>query len=274
MRAVLRGCDSPQHPTSGLGDVRVQGSVALTNAVFACARQNRWADCIAEYEQNLSSTAPDAITLHNLALASWQLARHAQARRYWQHASRLAPTNSLYSDMLSRLDAWVRACEGPLAPATLIAADIIATPFGPHHSQHAFTAIKADPQGSHCAGYPCFGSSAELRAWINWLRHSLDVSVYALVNPEQCGFLGFITLGRGGHFSYWISLRYRGNGYAGQALDLIQQLAFARQLDCLHSSVLATNHVSRRALDSAGFYCGGSGCSQSLVYSKSMRRTL
>lgn len=231
------------------------------------ADAGHWGRSATWYETFIARHGAHASTLHHLALACWQLARHGAARQYWREACVLAPDATLYSDMLRRLDIWTRACDCDLGPALLRAGHLLATPLGPHHSCAAHAI--ADAGLRRDVGLPFFRTPADFRAWVVWQRTACATMVHALVDPDEHGFIGAVTLAADGCFSYWIAASQRRRGYGGLILQLLEQLAAARGVTRLHSRVLLDNAASCSALDAGGFRCTDNGLLH-LLYSKDL----
>ena len=161
--------------------------------------------------------------------------------------------------MLRSLEAWITACESEPDPLLTDCVRLFATPLGPHHSRAVFAFTRDDASLRQSAGLPEFDSPSEVRAWVKWQRHARGATVSALVEPQEHGPIGAITLTDDGYFSYWIGTPHQRKGYGRLALQLLVQLASRRRVGRLHSYVESGNDASRRALAASGFVLVGGG---------------
>lgn len=76
-------------------------------------------------------------------------------------------------------------------------------------------------------------------------------------DPEPVGMVSLFDEDRTAgvaNIAYWVTPEHQGNGYAGEAVNLVCEHAFAdRRLNKLRAEVLETNDPSRRVLERAGF---------------------
>lgn len=226
------------------------------------ARMEYWAQAARLFQLSVDVHGPHPSSLHNLAMAWWQLARHDVAERELGRAHELASEDPIHAERLQALRSIRARCVAVLGADTLAlngaeAGDVCATVLGPHHAPALHR--QQDAEIEHRAGVERLTSVADARRWIAEQRSEPKRTTLAVVERERglVGAIGVTRTGDAAGFYYWIAARYRRRGYGHRAVALLR--AFAQRCGVVHlrAPVRRDNLASRRVLERAGFASGG-----------------
>lgn len=227
---------------------------------LAAARSGRWGEAARSFTRSLHRQGACSAVLHNLGIAHWQRANHAEALDCLDEARRLAPDDVRCRTLASRLRAWCETCEAEIGAQYLEASGLRGTPLGPHHGL-ALWHLQQDADIVSLAGVPRLESTADARRWLAW--QAAQRQTLGLIDPEH-GVVGVISLARHDwtdavdtrHFYYWVGPAFRRRGFGRRALDLVIEVAVRTNVDTLWSVVRQDNERSLRLLRAAGFAYG------------------
>ncbi len=135
------------------------------------------------------------------------------------------------------------------------------TPLSYHHKEEFFWQY-FDPQIAELCCLPKFNEADKVdedNTWSDWLsyQHSLQEQTTFAVIHKNWGFIGVVSLvvqRNVGYFYYWLGKDFRGQGFGGEAVELL--LAFGREvqgIDCCYAKVFEYNRASQRAMEKLGF---------------------
>jgi RimJ/RimL family protein N-acetyltransferase len=138
---------------------------------------------------------------------------------------------------------------------------LYASLLGPHQAQ-ALYRLQRDPELCQMAGVECLQSIGHAQEWIEQ-EQCEHKHVLAILHPDF-GLIGVAALecpphaltpagSRSGRFYYWVGKDYQHQGYGGQAMTLLHQLARIKGVQHIFSMVEKTNMASQRALAKLGY---------------------
>jgi RimJ/RimL family protein N-acetyltransferase len=256
LTALQDGC-VPLAARLGAASAR-HGDVAFSTGVLAVTL-GHWRCALACFDASLACCGQHYATHYNLAIVHWQLAQHDAALRHLQLAIDRAAGDVHYRAQLAELAAWQRMCVTSLGAdhypgAGAALRQIRATLLGPQYGA-ALQRLQNDPDVARLARVPQLDSVTAARHWIRRQLTMPHNTTLAMLDPDH-GLIGVLAFERDDDaalFYYWVGRDLRQRGYGRAMLHLLRDLARARDIRWLYSSVYRSNVPSVRAMRGAGF---------------------
>ena len=204
---------------------------------------------------------PKSFQIEMLAYAYWKVGHWQEAFELLKRHMWLSPTdNSIYQYYCNLIDLSEKQGT-PHFQRKHLSKCMSLTPLSYHHKDEFFWQY-FDPLIAELCCLPDFhevDKVDEVNTWSDWLstQQSLqDQTTFAVIH-QHWGFIGVVSLvvqRNVGYFYYWLGKDFRGQGFGGEAVELL--LGFGREfqgIDCCYAKVFEYNKASQQALKKLGF---------------------
>src|SRR5690606_39072761 len=236
---------------------------------------HRWPLATELFRESLRYKGEQPEIFCNIGIAYWQLAEHEEAEKHLQKALNLwreeqaswpdqnrnaeeDEEDDPIEEHLLDLQAWQIHCRQRIGVDRLAGkGDIYLSLLGEHHAE-ALYLHQRNRLLAQQAGVRELESITDAREWIAQ-KNTNGKTPFAVLHP-QFGFVGLAVLelppepkSRCARFYYWITPDFQNQGFASQAINLLQQYLRGLGIDHLFGCVHMDNHKSRRTLEKTEF---------------------